>query len=42
MKYEKPKMELVVLEMVDIITFSAETETKDDKGTSNIIVPDEW
>lgn len=37
MKYAKPNMELVVLETVDIITFSA------DKGEeNNITPPDEW
>lgn len=42
MKYEKPNMELVLLETVDIITLSADTETKDDAGTPKLTPPDEW
>lgn len=42
MKYEKPNMELVVLEMVDVITVSAGTETKDDSDTPIIKTPDNW
>ena len=43
MKYEKPNMELVELETVDIITGSAGRveESKDSEGPE-IVPPDEW
>ncbi len=42
MKYERPNMELVVLETVEIITISGEDEAKDDAGTPKVTVPDTW
>ena len=42
MKYEKPNMELVELEMVDVITVSDGGEIKGDNGTPKVDTPTEW
>ena len=42
MKYERPEMELVVLERVEVITISGQTETKNDSGIPVVNTPDEW
>ena len=42
MKYEKPNMELVVLEMVDVITVSDGGTTQNDAGVTSTVAPDNW
>ena len=39
MKYERPEMELVVLQTVDVITVSSTEDNKDEKS---ILTPDNW